>query len=100
MLDRRRVTERLVDRLAHRDARSAAERVVGGDHDLRAGVLEPLDDRGRGEAGEDRDLNGPDVGAGVRSDGRFRRHRHVDRDAVSRLDAESLQRLCDPNRLA
>ena len=84
VLDGRRLAQRLVDRLAHRHARSAAERVVGGDHGLRLRVLEALHDRGRGEAGEDRHLNGADVRAGVRGDRGRGRHRHVDRDAVAR----------------
>ena len=45
VLDRRRLPQRLVDRLAHRHARAAAVRPVGRDHDLRAGVLQPLHDR-------------------------------------------------------
>ena len=36
MLDRRRVAECLLHGLAHRDPCAAPERVVGGDHDLRA----------------------------------------------------------------
>ena len=100
MLDRGRLASRLLDRLAHRDARAAAERVVGGDHDLCLRVLQPLHDRGRGEAGEDRHLDRADVRARVRRGGCLGRHRQVDRDAVARLDAERLQGLGDPDRLA
>ena len=84
VLDGRRLAQRFLDRLAHRHARAAAERVVGGDHGLRARVLEALDDGRRGEAGEDRHLDRADVRAGVRGDGGLGRHRHVDRDPVAR----------------
>ena len=40
-LDARRVRERLVEHLLHRDELPAAVRRVGGDHELRAGVGEP-----------------------------------------------------------
>jgi hypothetical protein len=88
VLDGRRIAQRFLDRLAHRHARAAAERVVGGEHRLRAGILEALDDRGGGEAGEDRHLDSADVGARVGRNGRLRRHRHVDRDPVAGTDAE------------
>ena len=87
VLDGRRLAQRLVDRLPHRHARAAAKRVVGGDHGLRLRVLQALHDRGRGEAGEDRHLDGADVRTRVGGDRGRRRHRHVDRDAVARPDA-------------
>ena len=92
VLDGRRLAQRLLDRLAHRHPRPAPQRVVGGDHGPRAGVLQALDDGRRGEAGEDRHLDRADVRARVRGDGGLGRHRHVDRDPVARADAERDER--------
>ena len=99
VLDARRLLQRLVDRLAHRHARAPAERVVRGDHGLGSRVLQALHDRRRGEAGEDRHLDGADVGAGVGGDRGLGRHRHVDRDPVARADAERDERLGEPRHL-
>ena len=99
VLDARRLVQRLLDRLAHRHACAAAERVVGGDHGLRAGVLQALDDGGRGEAGEDRHLHGADVRARMGGDGGLGRHRQVDRDPVAGADAERDERLGEPRHL-
>ncbi len=93
VLDRGRVTDRLVDRLAHRHSGAAAERVVRGDHDPCLRVAQTLHDRRRGEPGEDRHLHGADVRAGVRRDGDLRTHRHVDRDAVAGRDTKCCQGL-------
>ena len=70
------------------------------DRDLRLGVLQPLGDRRRGEAGEDRHLHRADVGACVRGDRDLGRHRQVDRDAVAGLDAEPDERLGELRDLA
>jgi hypothetical protein len=58
-----------------------------------------LKDRGRREAGKDRHLHGADVRARVRGDGGGRRHRHEDRHAVARLDAERDERLREARHL-
>ena len=100
VLDRRSLAERFLDRLPHRDPGAAPERVVGGDHDLRLGVTESLDDRRRCESGEDRNLDRTDVGAGVRRNRDPSGHRHVDRDPVSGRYAEPRQRFSEPDDLA
>jgi hypothetical protein len=93
VLDRRRFGQRLVHDLLHRDLFPAPQRAVGSDHDLRLGMLEPLRDRGRREAGEDRHLDRPDVRARVRDDLHLGRHRQEVRDPVAGLDAERYERL-------
>ena len=67
--------------------------------DLRLRVLQPLQDRGRREPGEDRHLHGADVRARVRRDRGGRRHGHEDRHAVAGLDAERDERLGEPRHL-
>ena len=94
------VADDLVERLAHLHPPAPAQRPVGADHDLRLRRLEPLAHGRRGEPGEDRDLHGPDVRARVRGDRDLRAHRHEDRDAVARLDAELDERLGELRRLA
>ena len=70
------------------------------DHDLRLARLQPLRDRRRGEAREDRHLDRADVRARVRGDRDLGRHRQEDRDAVARLDAERDERLREPRHVA
>ena len=93
VLDRWRLTNRLVDDLLHRHLPAAPQRAVGGDDHLRVGVLQPLRHRGGGETGEDGHLHRADVRAGVRDDRDLGRHRKEVGDAVARLDPERDERL-------
>ena len=97
VLERRCVSPRFFERREHRNLTAAAQRGSGRDRDLGLGVAEALRDGGRGEAGENGHLDGADVCAGVRSDGRFRRHGQVGDDTVTGLDAEPYKRLGEPS---
>ena len=83
----------------HRYPLPASKRPVGGDQDLRAGVLQALGDRGCSEAREDRNLDGADVCARVGGDRDLRGHRHVDRDAIAGLDPARPEARCEARHL-
>ena len=100
MLDRRRVAERLVDRLAHRHPRAAPERVVGGDHDLRAESCSRCTIAGAAKPEKIGTCTAPMCAQACEATAASGRHRHVDRDAVARLDADAPQRLGEPDHLA
>ena len=99
-LDARRVCERLVEYLLHRDGLPAPVRGVGGEDELRARVGESRRHRGAGEPGEDRYLHRPDVRAGMRRDRSLRRHRQERADGVALADAELAERFGEPADLA
>ncbi len=81
----------LVGVLLERYLPAAAEPLVGGDHQLRAAILDPAGQAVGREAAEDDGMDGADPGAGEHRHGRLGDHRHVDCDAVAALDAELLQ---------
>ena len=83
--------ERLVDHRLERDLLAAAELAVGGDHRHRAGVDDALLHALRREAAEYHRMRGADARAGLHRDHGLDRHRHVDEDAVGRLDAQRLE---------
>ena len=99
VLDGRRLLDRLLDGLAHRQPVPAAERVVRGDHDLGLRVLQPLRHGRRGEAGEERHLDRADVRARVRCDRNLGAHGQVDGDPVAGLDPESHEALREPRHV-
>ena len=100
VLDARRFAACLVEDLEHRHGLAPARRGDLRDHDLRLAGLEALRDGRRGEAGEDRYLDGAEVGDRVRGDGHLGRHRQEDRDAVAGPDAESGEALGEPGDVA
>ena len=83
--------ERLVDIGLERRAAAAARRLVGGDDQLRAAVLDARAQRLGGEAGEDDRVHRADPRAGEHRVGGLGDHRQVDHDAVALADAERLQ---------
>jgi hypothetical protein len=87
VLDRGRVRDRLGYGRLHVEPLTAAQGAVGGEDDLRLGILQTLGHRRCREPGENRHLDGSDVGAGVGGHRDLRAHGHVDRDAVAGLDA-------------
>ena len=86
------------DRL-ERDLASAAEPLVGGDHDLRAGVDDAIAQRLGAEAAEHHRVHRADAGAGQHRVGRLGDHRHVDADPVALADAELQQDVRHPRDL-
>ena len=64
---------------------------VGGDDELGLGVVVAVGDGVGAEAAEDDRMRRADAGAGQHGDGQLGDHRHVDGDAVARLDAELLE---------
>ena len=91
--------QRLVQLRLQQHGTTSARRTVRGDDRLGVRVLEPRGDRGRREAGEERDHHRPDARDGVRRDHRLRRHRQVDRYGVALADATSTQSRPDPGDL-
>ena len=83
-----RLRERAVDRGLERGGGAAPVAAVGGDDDLRLGVV---DAGGQGvgrEPAEHHRVRGADAGAGEHRDGGLGDHRQVDRHPVAGLDAE------------
>ena len=91
LFDGRTLGERLVDRLLERQHLAAPPAAVGRDLQLGAGVAVALGDRLGREAGEDHRVDRADPRTGQHRDRQLRHHRHVDRHAVARLDAEVLE---------
>ena len=87
-MDARRRLERGVDRRLELRRLAAPPAAVGGDDDLRLGVVDPAGERLRGEAAEDDRVRRADPGAGEHRDRQLGDHRHVDRDAVAGRDPE------------
>ena len=85
--------ERLVGRRLEIDDLAAAPAAIGRDQQRRAGILDAVLERQRGETAEHDRVNRADARAGVHGDDRFGRHRHVDDDAVARLHAERRERI-------
>ena len=79
------------DRL-QRDRLAAAERDVGGDQRHGLAVVEPGGDGLRAEAGEDRDRDRADLGAGQERDDGLRDHRQEQPDPVAPADPQPSQR--------
>ncbi len=85
--------ERLIDVLLERRPLPAAPSAVGGDTDLRFGIVDPIGQRLRREAAEHHRMDRADPRAREHRDRRLGHHRHVDRDAVALLDAQALERV-------
>ena len=85
--------ERLVDGRLQRRRRAAAVATVGGDHDARVAVLDPVAQGRRGEAAEDDGVRCADARARQHRDHGLGDHRHVDRDPVAGLHAQVDQRV-------
>ena len=64
---------------------------VGGDQDLRRGVVDAIGERIGGEAAKHHAMCRAESGAGEHGDRHLGNHRHVDRDAVALGNAERLQ---------
>ncbi len=80
-----------VDGLLELDFAAAAVASVLGDDGDAGGVVDAVGDGVGGESAEDDGVDGADAGAGQQGDGQFRRHAHVDGDAVAFLNAEGLE---------
>jgi len=80
-----------VDGALERDFVAATIAGVLGDDGDAAAVVDAIGDGVGGESAEDDGVNGSDARAGEDGDGEFRRHAHVDGDAVALLDAEGLE---------
>ena len=83
--------EGFVDGGLERVGLAAAEAAVGGDHQLRPGVVDAVAQRLGGEAAEDDAVGRADPRAGQHRHGQLGNHRHVERHAVALRDAEALQ---------
>ena len=90
-LDRGRARERFVGVMLESDLLAAPVPAIGGDQDLGLAVVDPTRQRLGREPAEDDRVRRPDPGAGEHRDRQLRDHRHVDGDAVARLDAELLE---------
>ena len=87
--------ERLVGVGLERGAAAAARRLVGGDHEPGARVLDARAQRLGREAGEDDRVDRPDAGAGEHRVGGLGDHRQVEHDPVALLDAEAVQHVAE-----
>ena len=67
---------------------AAAIAAVGGDQDFRFRVGDAVDQRRGAEAAEDHRMHRADARAGEHGDRQLGNHRHVDRHAIARPDAE------------
>ena len=83
--------ERLVGVLLERHRPAAAQAFVGGDDELRIGVLDAAAEAVGREAAEHDRMHRADARAGEHRVGRLGDHRQVDGDAVALLDAVRLQ---------
>ena len=83
--------EAVIDVRLERDDLAAPPAAVGGDDELRLGVVVAVGDGVGAEAAEDDRVRRADPGTGQHGDRQLGDHRHVDRDAVAGLDAELLQ---------
>ena len=88
-----RLTDGLVDVDLEPAGVAAAVAAVGGDDELRLGVVDAVGQRLGGEAAEDDGVRRADAGAGEHGDRQLGDHRHVDGDAVAAPHAELLQRV-------
>ena len=66
---------------------------VSGDHAARAGVLDPVFQRDRGETAEHHRVDRADACAGLHRDHRFGHQRQIDHHAVTAADAARLERV-------
>ncbi len=85
--------QRFVDDLLQRDLAAAPELPVGGDDGHRARIDDAFLDALCREAAEHHRVRGADARACLHGDHRLDRHRHVDENAVTFLDALRLQRV-------
>ncbi len=77
-----------VDRRLERGRAAAAVAAVGGDDELRLGVVDPAPQRVGAEPAEDDAVRGAEPGAGEHGDDGLGDHRQVHRDPVALADAE------------
>ena len=94
-LDRRRLGHRGVGALLERDDLAAPPGAVGGDEQLRLGVVDAVAQRVGREAAEHDRVRRADAGARQHRDRQLGDHAQVDVDAVALADAERLQRVGD-----
>ena len=87
----RRLVQRGVEHGLVGDDPGRLDAARGGDHDDRAGVVDPGGELGRGEAAEHDGVDRPEAGAGEHGDRGERHHRQVDDDAVALAHAEAAQ---------
>ena len=85
------VAERHVDGGLERRDLALAVAAVGGDHELRAGVVDARAQAVGREAAEDDGVDRADARDREHRGDRLGDHRHVDRDAVALADAEPLE---------
>ena len=91
--DRGASLERLVHVGLELDLLSAAPSGVRRDAHLGLGVVNPVDQRLGREAAEDDRMDRPDTRAREHRDHRLGHQRHIDRDAIALLHAETLERV-------
>ena len=94
-----RPLQRLVDVDLESAGLAAPVAAVGGDDQLRLGVVDAVGERLGGEPAEDDGVRRADAGAGEHRDRQLGNHRHVDGDPVAAPDAELLQRVGGPVHL-
>ncbi len=93
LLDRLRLRDGVVGVLLESDRAPLAIAAVGGDEDLRLGVVDASGERFGREAAEDDRERRADASAREHRGGQLGDHRHIDRDPVPLLDAQLLQRV-------
>ena len=75
------------------DHLTATPAAVGGDHAARAGVLDPVFQRDRGETAEHHRVDRADARTGLHRDHRFGHQRQIDHHTVTAADAARLERI-------
>ena len=77
----------------------AAIPLVGGDYEARTAIFDPASQGIRGKAGKDHRMHRADACAGQHGVGRFRNHRHVERDHIAFAHAHRLEHIAQPTDL-
>src|SRR6185295_17932256 len=98
-LHRGALRDGLIGDLLHLHDLPAPLEAVGGDERLGLAVRQARGHRAGAEAGEARRINRADLHDGQRRDGRLRRHRQEDADAVALAHAQRLERVGQPVHL-
>ena len=99
VLDARLALEGAVDGGLEREHLALAPAAVGGDDELRVGVVDAGAQRVGAEAAEDDGVHGAEARDGEHRDDRLGDDRQVDRDAVALADAERGERVGGPLHL-
>ena len=92
-MDRGRALERLIDVALEVNLRAATPSGVGGDDQLRFGVVDTIGERLGGKSSEHHRMNRADARASEHRDRGLGNQRHIDGDPIALRDAETLERV-------